>query len=116
MRAGELNTVIQIITLTETESDGDITQVEGTPETIRARVTQVDGSRYLKEDELVDRVVYRIECWDNDYSNNIKIIYGDLALYPIRPITRNRGKGSMLPEITILVATKVGAFASLTTE
>ena len=116
MKTGELNKTIGIATLTETVTDGDVTQVDSMIEVIRAKITQLDGSRYMNAAELVDRAVYRIECWDNDYSNNIKIYYGNLILYPIRPITRNNGQGSKLSEAVILAATKVGAFATLTDE
>jgi hypothetical protein len=116
LNIGELNKTIAITTLTETVSSGDVTQVDSLVEVIRAKVTQLDGSRYVNADELIDRALYKIECWDNNYSNNIKITYGNLVLYPIRPVTRNRSNGSKLNEIIILAATKVGAFASLTDE
>lgn len=106
MRVGQLNRIISISTLTTTmDASGDVTETWGTAVTVRAKVTQVDGTRYLTEGELIDRAVYKIECWDNNYSDNIKITYGALTLYPIRPITRNPGT-SMLNEITILAATK----------
>jgi len=111
MRVGEFNTTITITTITETESDGDVTQVE-TSETVRAKIAQIDGTRqiygtrYLKEDELVDRVLYKIKCWDNDYNDNLKITHNGMTLYPVRPITRNKGSGSKVNEIVILAATK----------
>jgi len=105
MRVGEFNTTITITTITETESDGDVTQVE-TSETVRAKIAQIDGTRYLKEDELVDRALYKIKCWDNDYNDNLKITHNGMTLYPVRPITRNKGSGSKVNEIVILAATK----------
>jgi len=105
MRVGEFNTTITITTITETESDGDVTQVE-TSETVRAKIAQIYGTRYLKEDELVDRVLYKIKCWDNDYNDNLKITHNGMTLYPVRPITRNKGSGSKVNEIVILAATK----------
>jgi hypothetical protein len=60
----------------------------------------------LAESELIDRAVYKIRCWDNSYSDNLKITYGTIVMYPIRPITRNAGGGSKLNEIIILAATK----------
>jgi len=106
MIVGELNKVIGISTLSTSVSSGDVTETWGTAASVRAKVTQVDGSRYLKDQELVDRAVFKIICWDNSYSDNIKITYGTLTLYPIRPITRNYGEGSHLNEITILAATR----------
>ncbi len=106
MRIGDLNRNITIQTYSETESSGDITPSWTTGVAVRARVTMIDGTRYLKDEELTDRTVYKIELWDNSYSDNIRIVYGTQTLYPIRPITRNPGKGSMLTEITIIAAAK----------
>ena len=116
MRTGELNKIINISTITETVTNGDVVQIENPSQTVRAKVIQIDGSRYFKDNELIDRALFKIECWDYNYSNNIKITYSGLTLYPIRPITRNRSNGSKLYEITILAATKVGAFVEIETE
>lgn len=105
MRTGDLNRIITISTFTTSVSNGDVTEVWSTPASVRAKVTQIDGTRYLKEDELIDRVLFKIECWDNSYSDNIRIVYDSLTLYPIRPITRNPGSSKM-NEIIILAATK----------
>jgi hypothetical protein len=106
MDVSKLNSLITISTYTETVSSGDITPVWGTPVSTRAHVEQVDGSRYLKEDELTDRIVYRIKFWDNAYSNNIRVVYSGITLYPIRPLTKNPGKANMI-EVTLYASTKV---------
>lgn len=100
-----LNDIITISTATETETGGDATVTWSTPVSVRAKVTQVDGSRYIKDEELTDSMVYRIELYDNSYSNNIRIVYNSLTLYPIRPITKNQG-GSLLNEIIIIASAK----------
>jgi hypothetical protein len=105
MITGKLNTVISIQTLSTSESGGDVTETWGTAASVRAEVNQIDGSRYLEMGELIDRAVYKIRCWDNSYSDNIKITYGSLVLYPIRPITKNK-EGARLTECIILAATK----------
>lgn len=102
-----LNDIITISTqTTTTDGNGDASLLWSTPVTVRADVMQTDGARYLKEEELSDRVVYRMILFDNNYSNNIKIVYNGLTLYPVRPITKNQGK-SLLSEIVIIAATKV---------
>jgi len=50
--------------------------------------------------------LYKIKCWDNDYNDNLKITHNGMTLYPVRPITRNKGSGSKVNEIVILAATK----------
>ena len=102
-----LNDIITISTLTvTTDAHSDATESWSAPVTVRANVTQTDGSRYLNEEEITDRVVYRIECYDNNYSNNIRIGYNGLTLIPMKPITKNQGK-SMLNEVLIIASTKV---------
>jgi hypothetical protein len=92
MNVGKLNRSISIQTLsTSTDGSGDITETWGAAVTVRAEVTQVDGSRYMEQGELIDRAVYKIRCWDNSWSDNLKITHGALVLYPIKPITRGRG-------------------------
>jgi hypothetical protein len=95
-----------IKTLTTTVTEGDAVESWDTGVTARASVTQVDGARYLKEEELVDRSVYKVELWDNSYSNNIKMEYGDLTLYPIRPWTKNDDRSTRVVG-TIIMATKI---------
>lgn len=112
MRTGELRNIIKIATITETLASGDVTEVVSPVVTVRAKVTQLDGTRYLTAAELVDKAVFEIKTWDNNYSHNIRILYGDLVLTPIRPITRNRSNGSKLYEMTILAASKMGPFKS----
>jgi hypothetical protein len=97
---------IVIKTLTTTTSGGDVIESWSAGNSVRACVTQIDGTRYLNVEELVDRAVYKIECWDNDYSNNIKIEYGGLTLYPIRPLTKNSDRSTRVV-VTIIAATKV---------
>lgn len=106
MRTGGLQRTIAIITLSEVMSSGDVTEDASKIEVIRAHVTQKEGTRYLNYDELVDRSVYEITCWDNDYSNNIRILIGSLVLHPIRPLLRKNGRGSMSKEVIIIAATK----------
>jgi hypothetical protein len=107
MSTGQYNRIISIQTLsTSTDASADVVETWGTAAVVRAKVTQVDGTRYLEQGELIDRAVYKIECWDNSYSDNLKITFGTLVLFPIRPITRNAGIGSKLNEIVILAATK----------
>jgi head-tail adaptor len=105
MDTGKLNRFITIQTLISTEVDGHSSESWSDADTVRASVVQVDGSRYLKEEELIDRAVYKIICWDNGYSDNIRIGLGSENLFPIRPITRNPGS-SNLNEIVIVAATK----------
>ena len=113
MNIGELDKIIQIATLTETIVSGDATQVEAPTETVRAKITQLDGSQFTDMTELIGKIVYKIQTWDLNWSHNIKITYGDLVLYPIRPITRNIGAGSKISEVTIYAAAKAGEFVSL---
>lgn len=105
MKTGELNRTVTIKTYSESIVSGDVSGAWSTGDTVRAKVTQVDGTRYVSAEELIDRAVYRVELWDNNYSDNIQITYGSLVLYPIRPITRNPGK-SFLNEIVIYCAVK----------
>jgi len=105
MNTGAYNRIITISTCTTTESGGDVTETWSTPVSVRASVEQVDGTRYLKEDELIDRAVYKVKLWDNSYSDNIRAVYGALTLYPIRPITKNPGT-SFLNECIMLMAVK----------
>jgi len=105
METGTLNRIITISTLTEVVASGDVSTTWGTPETVRASVKQIDGTRYLKENELIDKAVYEIQFWDNAYTNNIQIVYDGMTLYPIRPITKNPD-GSNLNIVTAIVSTK----------
>lgn len=105
MKTGDLNRVIGISTKSESTTTGDVTETWGTAASVRAKITQIDGTRFMNEAELVDRAVYKIELWDNSYSDNIKITWGSIVMFPIRPITRNPGK-SKVNEIVIYAATK----------
>lgn len=105
MKTGKLNRWITITTFSEVVASGDVTVTWGDPEDVRASVTQVDGTRFTREGELVDKAFYKIICWDNGYSDNIKIEYDNQTLYPVRPITRNEGS-SNLKEIIIYASTK----------
>jgi head-tail adaptor len=106
MNTGQYSRIITISTLTTSESAGDTTEIWSTPVSVRASIEQVDGTRYLKEDELVDRAVYKIKLWDNSYSVNIRIVYNTLTLSPIRPIKINPGSNSKLNEAEIICAVK----------
>lgn len=105
MNPGELNRIISIETATETLAAGRTSVTWGSPVSVRAKVTQIDGTRYLSEDELKDKAVYKFLLWDNGYSDNIRITYGTLVLTPIRPLTKNPGTANM-NEVTIIAATK----------
>lgn len=106
MRTGELNSAISIYELTTaTDASGDITETWTLAGTIRAKVTQLDGSRFLNIAELVDRVVYKIETWDNSYAANLRVVYGSLTLYPMRPPTVNSDRSGR-DIITIYGVTK----------
>lgn len=105
MNTGSLNRTISISTLTETVASGNVSVTWGTPEDIRAYVKQLDGSRFLDNAELVDKVIYEIRAWDNNYSDKVKVIIDGTEYFPIAPITKNPGK-SNLTEIKIIVATK----------
>ena len=97
---------ITIYTCTTTVSGGDVTETWDDGVTAKADIVQIDGTRYLKEDELIDRAVYRVECFDNSYSNDIKIVFGSLTLYPLRPWTKNADR-STRTVAKIIMATKV---------
>lgn len=107
MKTGDLNRLITISTLSENVIDGDVTSSWSSGETVRAKVTQVDGSRFMREGEIVDKIFFKIECWGNNYSDNIRVAYNGMILYPVRPITQNPGT-SFLNEIIMLMATKIG--------
>jgi len=110
MITGKLNRLITIQTLISAETDGHSEESWSTADVVRASVIQVDGSRILQDEELKDKVVFKIICWDNNYSDNIKIGYNDLYLFPIRPIVKNPGK-SMLTECVIFASAKQSTIA-----
>ena len=105
MNTGKLNRFITIQTLVQTEVSGHVTEAWSLAETVRASVTQFDGSRLLDGDELKDKVVYKIIVWDNSYSDNLKIGYLGLDLFPVKPIEKNPGK-SFLNEVIIYASAK----------
>jgi hypothetical protein len=105
LKTGDLIVQIGISTYTEVVSSGDITPVWSVPVLTRASVTQIDGSRYLKEDELTDRAVFKLNFWDNNYGDNIRVTVDNLTLYPVRPLTKNPGRAKMV-EVTLIAATK----------
>lgn len=105
MKTGTLNRWITITGFSELVVNGDVTPTWGDPETVRASVTQVDGSRFMKEGELVDKVVYKIECFDNSYSDNIRIEFEGQTLYPVKPIVRNPGSSNLV-ELLIYASAK----------
>jgi head-tail adaptor len=105
LRTGELNRVISIQVITETIASGDVTQVLSAAVSVRARVRQIDGTRFMTQEELLHKNVYEIVTWDNDYSTNLKITFGSLTLYPIR-VTVNPDRSSR-DIITIIATTKV---------
>ena len=106
MKTGELNSAISIYELsTATDASGDITETWTINGTVRAKVKQLDGSRFINVAELVDKVVYKIETWNNSYGTNLKIVYGSLTLYPVRPPTINSDRSGR-EVIQILATTK----------
>jgi hypothetical protein len=106
LKTGKLNSTISIYELsTATDASGDITETWTLTATVRANVTQLDGSRFINVSELVDKVIYKIVTWNNSYGHNLKILYKDLTLYPMRPPTIN-GDRSGRDVITIYGITK----------
>jgi hypothetical protein len=105
MKFADLFYTILIQTKASTENSGDVDEFTDEGISVRAKVTQIDGTRYMTMEELKDREVYEIELWDNDWSNNICITFGTKVLYPIRPLTRNAGAGNR-SVVKILAATK----------
>jgi head-tail adaptor len=106
LKTGRLNTSISIYELTSTtDFSGDVSEVWTLAGTVRAEVTQLDGSRFLNVTELVDRVIYKIVTWNNNYANNLRVVYGSLTLYPMRPPTINTDRSGR-EVITIYGVTK----------
>ena len=106
MKTGTLNSTISIYELsTATDASGDITETWTLVATVRAAVTQLDGTRFINVAELVDRVVYKIVTWNYNFGTNLKITYGDLTLYPMRPPTINSDRSGR-EVITIYGVTK----------
>ncbi len=113
MKTGRLNTSISIYELTSTtDFSGDVSEVWTLAGTVRAEVTQLDGSRFqldgsrfLNVAELVDRVIYKIVTWNNSYGKNLRVVYGSLTLYPMRPPTINTDRSGR-EVITIYGVTK----------
>jgi head-tail adaptor len=108
MNPGILNRIITIQTSVDTETNGHSEMSWSVAETVRANVTQIDGSRFVNDEELKDRVIYKIICWDNGYDNNIRIGLDNLILFPVKPITANPGS-SNLSEIVIYACTKTSS-------
>lgn len=106
MKTGKLFDQVTIQTLTTTVTSGDASEAWSAGTECRAGVTQIDGSRYLAGNELVDREVFEIELWDYSWSSNIRILYDSKYLYPIRPVMRNADKSNR-GVVKILAATKV---------
>jgi hypothetical protein len=106
MKTGKLFYIVTISTMTPTITAGRVTaETWSTPVERRASVEQVDGTRYLNANELADREVYKIELWDEGWSNNIRIVYDSKTLYPICPVTRSADR-SCRTMAKIIVATK----------
>lgn len=106
MKTGELNSTISIYELTTaTDASGDITETWTLAGTVRAKVKQLDGTRFINVAELVDRVIYKVETWNDSYAADLKIVYGSLTLYPMRPPTINSDRSGR-EVITIYAVTK----------
>jgi hypothetical protein len=106
METGGLFYNVTISTCSEAVTNGDAVTSWTTPATLRASIEQVDGTRYLKVDELVDRSVYKLIFWDNSYTSNIRVVYNGLTLYPIRPLQYVKDP-SNCTKVIALMATKV---------
>jgi len=106
MSFSDFRYIITIAEYSETVTSGDVVQSFGTPQTVLAKVTQKDGTRFLNDEELVDIAIYEIVTWDLGWSNNIEIVYDSHYCYPVRPITRNLDPGSQMMLATIYVKTK----------
>jgi len=108
MSVSDYRWIISITEHAESVSAGYVT--EGYTGTIysdiHCSVTQIDGTRLLKEDELIDRQLYKIECFYEGWTNNIQILFEGKYLYPVRPITINPDKLSLVPVCQIYAATK----------
>lgn len=96
---------VLIQTITSTVTGGDTVETLNVGDTVRCHIHQISGTRFVNNPELVDKVIYKIECFDNSYSDNIVITYNAMKLRPIEPIIRNRGE-SNLNEIIINAAVK----------
>lgn len=106
MRTGKLNTTITIEQLiSSVDSSGDTHEAWTPVITLRAKVEPVDGVRFLNVGELVDKVIYRVEAW-GDYGYNVRILYDDMTLYPLRPPTVTRDR-SQRKKYVVFVTTKV---------
>ncbi len=114
-KIGELDKTIILQTQYETITGGNVIQSWDSGVTIRAKVTMIDGSIYVTDDELVGKTLYKIEFWDNNYPQTIRFLYGDLVLYPVRPMTKNPGS-AFLTEVSVLTATKEGEVSESTTD
>jgi hypothetical protein len=105
MTIGELDRIITVSTLTMSESGGDASESWGVAVSTRAKVTEIDGSRYLKDDELIDKNVLKFEFWDNSYGQNIRIVYDSKTYYPVRPVKKVRDD-SYLTICEVIASTK----------
>lgn len=100
------DTIVIYTCTTTVDANEDVTESYDAGVSVKAIVKNIDGTRYLKAEELIDRAVYSVECFDNSFSNNIKIGYGSLILYPIRPWTKNHDR-SMMVIAKIIMAMKI---------
>jgi len=98
------NSTITIKEITEATSSGDVTTTLSTGETVKCHIEQIDGRRFLNQNELADLETYKIICFDNSYTNNIVITYGSLTLRPIQMI-RYSGR-SCTNELKIIAVVK----------
>ena len=96
--------IITIKTITESETSGDITPSLSAGDTVKCHIRQIDGRRYLSQEELVDLDTYEIRCFDRSYTNNIVITYGSLTLRPVKMF--REGGRSCTAELKIIAVTK----------
>ncbi len=106
MNFSEFNKIITVTPIVAPVAE-DAEETLGTATVQRARVTQIDGSRYVKSEEMTDRAVYKVETWANDFGNNFLITYNGITLYPLRPPVVNQDPASKRDILTVIMAAKV---------
>ena len=63
------------------------------------------NSSFISCEKDLESILRKLFIDSRPYSDNLKITYGPIVMYPIRPLTRNTGE-SKLNEVIILAATK----------
>jgi hypothetical protein len=104
MNPGGLNRLVTITTIAISTVIGRTVETVTTT-TAYFKVTNIDGTRFFKEGEAIDKVVCKFEGWDNSYSMNMTLTLDNKIYKPIAPLKRNPGL-SNLNEVIIIAATK----------